>query len=157
MLGARNLAVLCIVAVAASPAAGQPVAEMEIIESNGDWDLRVSVDSFTDEETCVITYDDNVAIQGSSDSLFLSFQGQGGVQGYRYRLNDEPESGLNLSSDLERDMQVVILDGAIYDEILAADRLRVQVLTHRSSTVNEDISMNGFQETRGSYMNRCED
>lgn len=112
----------------------------------GRWTVYVDKDAMTDNVECTALFDDRAQVQLTDTSLAISLRGRGGVQGYRTRLDDGPASELKLPSEVEKDVGAIFLDGATYQTIRAARRLRLEALTVLGSLVQEDIDLSANSE-----------
>jgi cell division protein FtsN len=130
----------------ASAEASTPKEPMAVIASDGDWLLRKDTDSFNDEVSCVIIYakPPGPAIQVSPGSLYISYQGRGGLKAYRYRIDDGPASKLQLPTEVQKQMDVAEISGRAFDAIIASKRLRVEALTYVAGIVREDMNLVGL-------------
>ena len=122
------------------------IQEMEVVATRGIWELRHVKDEFTDEKSCVIVVIANYDIRVSTSRLFINYSTHGGAQGYQFRIDDGPVSGMQLPSEVDRRMGVIELEGRTFDKLLRAKRLRVQTLTLISGLENADINLVGLAE-----------
>lgn len=114
----------------------------------GNWTIMRSLDAMTDKQSCVAIYKDDPTIQLTDDSFAIGMRGKGGVSSYYLRINDQPAQGLSLASRLEKDVSAMLIEGARFQEIAQANRVRVRVLTILSTTTDFDIDMAGFAEVQ---------
>ena len=56
---------------------------------------------------------------------------------------------MTLANQTEKNRRTVIIEGAQFDKVLAAKRLRVEVVTVLNTLVDEDINLNGLAEAYG--------
>jgi hypothetical protein len=122
----------------------EAIGEMQVVASEGQWELRVGKDKFSDEKNCVIIAKNNHRIQVNLGRLFVQYRGRGGVQSYRIRLDDNAPSALKLASSIERKAGYALFDGGVFNRIPMAHRLRVQALTTRSGVVVDDLDLSGM-------------
>lgn len=120
-----------------------------VVTKIGDWSIYLTQDAMTDAPSCVATYKDRTDIQLSDESFAISFRGRGGVSSFKYRLDDQPPSGVVLPTKVEKEIGAVYLGGQAFSQLAAAKRIRVQVLTVLSSLVDEDIDLSSFQSVEG--------
>ncbi len=133
--------------VVAEQALAAKVSEMPVIHTSGSWELRKGVDSFTDEVSCVATPKGDISIQATDETFYIGgARGRGGLQGYRYRLDNNDPVPLRLATDMEQKIQNIILEGGEYQDILGAKRLRVLAVGLLSNTgFEKDISLVGLK------------
>lgn len=117
----------------------------EVVARQGSWELRRSKDSFSDKSSCVITVTGKPYIQVSPGSIFFSYRGRGGVEGYQYRIDDAPASSMQLPTNIEKQIAAIELKGAVFERILKSNRLRVQTLTLVAGIQNDDVSLVGLE------------
>lgn len=121
-------------------------ADDKVVFTANHWKVMQSIDAMTDKKSCTAIYKDSWTIQGEDKSFYISMKGRGGLKAYKFRVGDSEPTEMRLATDMEQKVSTVIFDSdfpAIYD----AKRLRVQVVTHLSSVVNEDIDLNGLKES----------
>ena len=124
----------------------------EVIATYGNWDVRRSVDMMTDEVTCVATHVDNSSIQLSDDVLYISIKG--GPQGFRYRVDSDHVTDLQLVSDTETEIGAIGFKQEHFRALLGASRLRIQVVTYLSIE-NLDIDLSGFSGAHTHVASAC--
>lgn len=144
----RLVLTIFVAAMSAYPASGVAQGLGEEVFREGEWRVYRSVDSFTDAVSCTGTFGDNLNIQLAPDALYVSLRGRGSVSSVTLRYGDEAPEPLRLASDIEKDIDTVIIQGEEFARVINADRLRVQVLTILSTLVFEDIGLDGFLSAR---------
>lgn len=113
------------------------------VRTLGQWTVYRSVNSMTDQVTCVATANDG-SVQVTVDTFSIGYRGRGGVSSYRYRLDDGPATELHLASGIERDIGAFIIRGDEFQNILKANRIRVEALTILRGLANDDIDLTGL-------------
>jgi hypothetical protein len=121
----RAVSILLIVACA-DMASAQTIGDMKTVARDGEWELRQSKDTFSDKDSCVLMPSKRPHIQITSNSLYISYRGRGGVKGYTVRVDDEPPSQMQLPSDIEQGIQALGFQGKAFEQVLEAKRIRVQ-------------------------------
>jgi hypothetical protein len=144
-----RLLLSCLVAcwlaiVTIETAAAQKIGDLKVVAREGAWELRYGKDNFSDKTTCVIVLSSDAAIQVSPGSFYINYRGRGGLDGFRYRLDDAPESGMQLPTRIQKQTSMIIFEGITFERILNATRLRVQTLTLVAGLKNEDINLRGL-------------
>lgn len=114
----------------------------------GRWSVYANTDVMTDQKNCVALFDDRPQIQFTMKSIAIGLRGRGGIQSYQIRLDEAPARPLRLASRVERDMGAVFIDGKLYEEAIAATRLRFQGLSILNSLVDEDIDLSSVPEIK---------
>jgi len=109
----------------------------------------------TDKKTCTALYQAAWTIQGTSDSMYVSLGGRGGVKAYNLRIDDEAADPLRLASKMEQQISAVDLDHS-FNRVYNAKRVRLQISTILRDVVIEDIDMTGFKESVDYIKGRCE-
>jgi hypothetical protein len=131
-----------------TPAAAAPTTkalkEGEVFKA-GSWHVAQKLDAMTDKKSCTALYQGAWTIQGTTDTLYVSLSGRGGVKAYWLRIDDEPADELRLASDIERKISAADL-GHSFNRIINSKRVRLQVSTILSTLLVEDINMAGFKE-----------
>lgn len=110
-------------------------------EPVGDWYIYSEADAMTDELSCVAYYKDGKFIQLTDDSLAVAYRGRGGIKGYQLRFDEGAPTSMQLPSRSEERIGALILRGKTFDQVLAANRLRVQGVTVLNSIENDDIDL----------------
>jgi hypothetical protein len=116
-----------------------------IVSHTGNWFVRQDTDAMTDKKKCVALYKNEWTIQGSVHNLYISLRGRGGVKAYTLRFDDAPAEQMQLPSNMEKEMNVVILEPS-FDRIYNGSRLRAEIVTVLGSVLVEDIDLKGFKE-----------
>lgn len=109
--------------------------------TTGDWTIYLDKDAMTDAITCVGIYKGRPEVQITTTSLAFSLRGRGGVSSYRYRLDDNPPSDLQIATDIQKETDGVVFEGDVFNQINQAHRFRIQFLTILGSQVTEDIDL----------------
>ncbi len=118
----------------------------------GRWSLYSEADSMTDKKQCTALYDDRSNIQLTLESLAIGFDGRGGIQGYKLRLDDAVAGDIQLPTDDEKQLQVVFVNGSVYEKVKASKRLRLQAITILNTIVDEDIDMSTYADIQGKFV-----
>ena len=116
------------------------------LKSFGKWTVYRSEDAITDERSCIAIFGEEGRIQVTEDSFAVSLRGKGGLGGYIIRLDSLPAWEMRLPSDVEKDVGAFIVEGKDFEQIMAAKRLRVRVLTVLSELVDFDIDISRGSE-----------
>lgn len=127
------------------------------IHSYRDWEVRQKIDPMTDELVCTINNIAKPYVQASPERIMISFQGKGGISGYKLRVDQEPVTPLMLPSKLEKDLSTVIIVGPLVDRLLSSERLRVQTtpILRSQGLQFEDISLHGLLSSILFYQEHC--
>jgi hypothetical protein len=112
-----------------------------LLEKKGDWTIYRDKDAMTDKVSCVAIYKGDGQFQLADDSFAIDMRGRGGVESYQYRIDDQPPTDLQLATDIEQQVGVVLIKDPGLSSILAGKRLRIQVLTLLSSEPTFDINL----------------
>lgn len=115
-----------------------------VVARAGIWELHSGKDSFTDKPSCVIAAPKQPFIQVSIGVFYIIYETRGGLQGYEIRLDDNPPSGHQLPSKIEKQMNTIAIKGSAFNRILKSKRLRVQTLTLIAGLINEDVNLYGL-------------
>ena len=122
-----------------------------IIARYGNWEVHRYIDKMTDKVQCIATYRGRTNVQLTNYNLMIKTVGT--PRSFRYRLNDEPASGMITTSELARGIGTIEIAGALFDRLVHAARLRVQVLTYRFVQKYElrefDLDLNGIYSAYG--------
>lgn len=140
--------VLMVAPQSARPAQAS-LAQAETVFLAGDWSVRRDIDPMTDEPSCTALYQDRFDVQLTSNAFFVSLRGRGGVRGYQLRFNDEPSKALQLATDNEGQISVVMIKGRNFSKLIGSQRIRIQIITVLSSMINEDFNLEGINEVIG--------
>lgn len=144
---AMALIVTTVVSAIASPAEAAEGFGTKV-GTAGKWTVYVETDAMSDEKQCVALFEDRDQVQLSPTSFAISFRGRGGVQAYRLRLDDAPARSLQLATDAEKGVGAVLIDGDVFNELLAAKRVRIQAFTILRSLVDEDIDLSATADVK---------
>ena len=132
----------------AAPAKSAPKADRNTTAVGG-WQLQRSKNAMTDKTDCILVPVGKPHVQITVGDLYISYRGRGGVQGFRYRLDDEPVSQMQLPTEIDKQIGAVHISGDTFNRILQASRLRVEVLTLISGVQNEDLAVAGVRGAQG--------
>jgi hypothetical protein len=124
----------------------------ETIAESGNWSVRRTLHTITDEPSCVAVYKDRFEIQLDENDLFISLRGRGGVSSVVLRFDDEPAKQARPASEAEKTLRSVNLRGPEFEELMSSKRLRAQVRTTAGAIVEEDLDLNGAKEAHGELM-----
>jgi hypothetical protein len=133
---------------AAKPADSNTVSE-------GSWQMRRTKDNMTDKQSCVISPAGKPYVQVTAQDLYISYRGRGGVQAFRYRIDDGPPSELQLVSDINKQIGALQIKGSTFDRIVRANRLRVSALSVLSSMNEEDLPLDGLSRLHARLLKEC--
>lgn len=125
----------------AATSAGGP-----IVFSARKWSVNRSIDKMTDAPSCTGLYENEWKVQMSRSGFYVSYRGRGGVSGITVRFGDEPARPLRLATSMEKSVSAVILKDDDLVAVLAAPRLRVQVMTVLDRLLVDDIDLAGAKE-----------
>jgi hypothetical protein len=137
------------IAATAAPATPPAMAEKlppGIAFKSAHWSVHQQLDAMTDKKRCTAIYNNAWKVQGSANSLYISFKGRGGVKGYKIRVDDLPADELQLATDSEKSISAVDLEPK-FERVYNAKRVRLEVVTILDSVLSEDIDLNGFRES----------
>lgn len=138
-----------------APAFTGSIADMKILETRGQWQLRMGVDNMSDKRSCVIINTLSPQIQIDEGGVYVSYSGRGGIQGYRYRLGDGPATEIRIVSDLEKRVGAIIFGGADFQAILQSNRLRISAYTILDTLIDEDFDLSEARYLYGSFNTNC--
>lgn len=119
------------------------------------WTLQKKASNFSGEVDCYLSPRGKPHVQISKDVMYVSYRGRGGVQGFRFRLDDEPISDMRLPTPIDQQIGAVRVDGVDFNGILNAQRLRLQVLTLIAGIAEEDIRLSGIAEQYARMRREC--
>lgn len=122
---------------------------------DGVWELSRRKDTMTDKLSCTIFAVGKPYVQISARDLYISYSGRGGVNGFQYRIDDQPATGMQLPTDIEKQIGAVHLSGAAFQQILRARRLRVSTLTLVAGIKEEDLALDGVARLHERLMREC--
>jgi hypothetical protein len=125
------------------PPAKPPADANRILD--GGWAMRKSKDAMTDKVDCIISPANNPSVQVSQSDLYISYKGRDGVQGFTHRIDDGSSSPMQLPTEIERQVGLVHISGAAFNQILTASRLRVETVTLVAGLGNEDLQLTGMR------------
>lgn len=147
ILGAllANAAIAGVSSVNAAEGFGDEVAQV------GQWTIYAKIDGFTDAKTCVALFQDRADIQMDNKSFAISFRGRGGISAYKYRLDNQEPTALELASRREKGISALIFEGTKYNDIVGSTRLRLQAFTALSTLIDEDIDMTEAQDALDTF------
>lgn len=123
---------------------GQDLGKAEVLLLEKNWKLLRSKSSMTDKTVCVAIYRDNYRMQLNRESFYINYRGKGGVDAYRYRIDDAPPIELRLATETEKRISSLMLNKNEVQRIISAKRLRISVLTILQTSIEEDIDLNGI-------------
>ena len=109
----------------------------------GNWTVLRSIDAMTDKVSCTGIYKSNYGIQLSANKLYVNISG--GIQSVTLRFGENPPENLRLPQKMEKDVRAVIIEGSEFQNALATNRLRLQVLTLVRGVTFEDIDTTGIK------------
>ena len=138
----------------AVPKSEAPKTDPNIITDAG-WQFRKSKDNFSDKLSCVISPAGKPHVQVNVGSIYISYRGRGGVQGFQYRIDDLPESGMQLPTDIEKQIGAIAIKGSHFDRVLSGSRLRVSTLTLVSGIQQEDLALAGMTRLYPRMVREC--
>ncbi len=121
--------------------------------TTGKWIVERSIDQMTDKVSCTGYHASSRLIQLAENAMHVRIRG--GVQSISIRINDDPAKPLRLPTDIERELSAISMKGAEYAALSTSRRLRIQVLTHVSGLVNEDIDLDGITAAVAHIRAKC--
>ena len=121
------------------------------------WVLYRWNDSMTDKITCSLTPVGKPYAHFSKRGFMVSYKQRGGVQGYKYRLDDRPAAEYRLAEGLEEDSDTVIFAANDFNSLLEASRLRLVVRTVLGETSNDDFDLTGMHGLFAKMRQECPD
>jgi hypothetical protein len=92
--------------------------------ADGGWQLRRDKDPMTDKATCVVWGTDRPYIQFNIGQMYIVYASRGGLQGYEYRIDDQPASGMQLPSPIEKGVSTINLKGQHDPQRIVGDLLK---------------------------------
>ena len=138
--------VCCVLLV---PLALQAAADFgEAIAQSGSWSVLRTVNSVTDEPSCVAVYKDRFDIQLDENDLFISLRGRGDVSSVALRFDDKAGQEARPASELEKQSGFVCLRGAEFEELMSSKRLRAEIRMTDGATIEEDLDLEGAKEVQ---------
>lgn len=115
----------------------------EVTFSSFNWEVREKIDSMTDKLSCIILLtDEKGRVQANNSALYIATKGT--PRGYKTRINSKPVSNLQLVSKIEEKTKSLAFKGDFFNELLKADRLRVEYSTYTTSSNFVDIPLKGL-------------
>jgi len=137
---------LVVLALPVSADFGEPIAKA------GNWSVRRTLHTITEEPSCVAIYEDRFEIRLDENDLFISLRGRGGVSSVVLRFDDKPAREARPASEMEKKAQFVNLSGPEFEELMSSKRLRAQIRTTAGAIVEEDLDLDGAKEAHGELM-----
>lgn len=137
----------------AAAAANQ--TELGTVTDTG-WQLRKSKGSFDDKVSCVISPIGKPYIQFTRGDLYIGYKGRGGINGFRYRIDDQPASEMQLPSPIEKQIGALRLTGGVFSQIVSASRLRISTLTLVAGIDEEDLNLAGLRKLYSRLQRECQ-
>lgn len=135
--------------------ASAPVAKREgIVFKSGAWQVIKKIDPMTDKATCTSLYRGEWKIQGAADSMYVSYQGRGGIKAYTLRVDEDPADKMRLASDTEKKLRFADLQHS-FARIYNSTRVRLQTITVLDSILTDDIDMQGFKAATDYVQQNC--
>lgn len=125
---------------------GEPIAK------SGNWSVRRTVHTITDEPSCVAIYKDRFEIQLDENDLFIRLRERGAVSSVVLRFDNEPAKEARPASKTEERLRSVNLRGAEFEEFMSSKRLRAQIRTTAGVIVEEDLDLEGAKEVHGELL-----
>lgn len=123
--------------------------------SVGGWTLTKSTDAATGVPNCVLAPNQRSRVQVDERRLIVSGLPRESIFNYQYIIDGKPASVLNFPSKAMQDDGAVYLDGAVFDEILAAKRLQVRILDKWHEAIAEDVDLAGLSELHEKLLEQC--
>ncbi len=117
------------------------------------WTVLRDVDPMTDAVNCTGIYKGQYTTQLSDAGLYIRVNG--GIRGITLRFDDEPPREMRLATKMEKDVRVVILDGADRAKALSSKRLRYQVVTLVSGVVEGELDLAGIEAAAQHIAAKC--
>lgn len=125
---------------------GEPIAK------SGNWSVRRTVHTITDEPSCVATYKDRFEIQLDENDLFIRLREREGVSSVVLRFDDKPAREARPASETEKRLRSINLRGSEFEELMSSKRLRAQIRTTDGAIVEEDLDLEGAKEVHGELL-----
>ena len=139
-----------------NPAASQ---DYEVIGQSGNWRIMAQEDDFSGEQSCVVVYGDDfgirVDVNDGKGEFYWSLPGQDGLRAYKFRFDDNAQSELQLASDIEKQLDIVMLSGRTFDRILQSNVLRIQAVTVLSSLKYLRVDLAGITTAFNGMRTQC--
>ncbi len=146
---------LAVIGRSTNPVMAGGIRSMEVIKSSGNWELRVGNDTFSGDKSCIIVQKNDYNIQINVGSLYVSYNGRGGIDGYKFRIDEAPPSEMQLPSKLESQTGAIEFSGTLFNRIISAHRLRVQAVTLIRGLVGDDIDLSGVSSLYQTMQSIC--
>lgn len=124
----------------------QDLSELPVVARSGNWSVRRSADTMTDEVSCTGFYKDRFDIQLEKSVFYISMRGRGGVSLVTLRFDDGSPKPARLASETERKISTIILEGEEFEELLKSKRLRARIFTILDTVIDEDIDLTGLEQ-----------
>jgi hypothetical protein len=127
------------------------------------WEMKRTRDAMNDTTFCVVSPIGRPEIQITHKALTLSYASGRGmrrfrheVQSFRYRIDEAPESEMQVPTEIERQTGFVRLTGEPFERILAGRRLVVSTLTLDAGIKEEDLSLAGMRQHYDRMLFQCD-
>lgn len=130
-------------------------AEEATTISAGAWTLSKSTGDTDHGSNCILAPGLPSRVQVSERRLVVSGLPKNSIFNYQYIIDDRPASVVNFPSDAMQNEGAVYLEGAVFDEILNARRLRVRILDKWHEAIAEDVDLTGLTELHGKMLDDC--
>lgn len=136
-----------------SSIANAGLADAPIVFKSGEWSVHKNTDVMTDKVSCTGIYKSEYGIQLTEDKLFISVRG--GLKGITLRFGNQPAEGLRLASEMEKQVDAIMIQNNDFTKALGSSRLRAQVLTVLGNMRNYDIDLNGISAAVKNIRSGC--
>ena len=123
--------------------------------SVGGWNLKQSTNATAHAPGCVLAPKQQSRVQVGERRLIVSGLPRKSIFNYQYIIDDKPASVLNFPTEAMQNDGSIYLEGAVFDEILNAGRLRVRVLDKWHEAIAEDLDLTGLSELHQKMLDEC--
>ena len=119
----------------------------------GKWTVLREKDKMTDKTICTGVQGRKHEIQLSDNALYLTVSG--GPSSVALRFDDKPARALRLATDMEKKIDVVILEGGEFEEAKQSSKVLAQVNTLVSGVKTLEIDTRGIDQAVKFIVGAC--
>ena len=138
---------------AAHTVAAAGLANEPVVFRSGKWEVRRGQDAMTDQISCTGIHSSGPRVQLSDRGFYVGIQG--GVRGVTVRYDNDPPQQMRLATEMEKKVRAVIFDGADFDRVQNAKRVRIQVMTVLDQVAESDIDLTGIDQALQNIRSGC--
>ncbi|MGL5679648.1 MAG: hypothetical protein ACRDC2_08595 [Plesiomonas shigelloides] len=136
-----------------SSLANAGLSDAPVVFKSGEWSVLRTTNQMTDEVSCTGVYKNEYGIQLTGDALYISIRG--GLKGITLRFGDQPAESLRLATDIEKQVDAIMIQDNDFTKLMGSNRLRVQVLTVLGNLKNYDIDLSGISAAVENIRSGC--